>query len=100
MRAGNWKPVCKCLASENLRAKRLCVRTGAVPAGTRALSELAGAVERDFGVGQEQAQKDVAQFLDEMVSVGLVQTCQPVAVTAIEMTATESTGIWETAGSR
>ncbi len=67
----------------------------------RALPELVGAVERANGVGQEQAQRDVTQFLDDMVSVGLVQTCQRVAVTVIEATATESKGqvLWETAGS-
>lgn len=66
----------------------------------RALPDLVETVEREFGVGQEQAQRDVTQLLDDMLSVGLVQTCQPVAVTKIEMTATETTGLWETAGSR
>src|ERR1700693_4867618 len=58
----------------------------------RALPELVGAVEREYGVGQEQAQRDVTQFLDDMLSVGLVQTCQRVAVTATEATETESQG--------
>jgi hypothetical protein len=67
----------------------------------RAVPELVGAVEREYGVGPEQAQRDVTQFLDDTVSAGLVQTCQRVAVTAIEATATESKGqvLWETAGS-
>jgi hypothetical protein len=65
----------------------------------RALPELVAAVEREFGVTQEQARRDVTQFLDDMFSVGLVQTCHSVATTAIEMTATESTGMLETAGS-
>jgi hypothetical protein len=66
----------------------------------RALPELIGAVEREFGVRQDQAQRDVRQFLDDMLCAGLVQTCQIVEVTAIEMPATESQGLWETAGSR
>jgi hypothetical protein len=67
----------------------------------KALTELVGAVEREYGVGQEQAQRDVTQFLDDMLSVGLVQTCERVAVTAIEAAATESTEqvLWDTAGS-
>ncbi len=63
----------------------------------RALGELVDAVEREYGVRQELAQRDVKQFLDDMLSVGLVQIEQRVAVTAIEMTAT---GLWETADSR
>ena len=68
----------------------------------RALSELVDAVEREYGVRQEQAERDVKQFLEDMFSVGLVQIEQRVRVTAIERTATESTaqGLWETAGSR
>jgi hypothetical protein len=67
----------------------------------RAIQELVGAVEREYRVRQEQAQREVTQFLDDMLSVGLVQTCQRVAATAVEMTATESKGqvLWETAGS-
>jgi hypothetical protein len=69
---------------------------------SRALPELIDAVEREYGVRQELARRDVTQFLDDMLSVGLVQIEQRVAVTAIEMTAAESTaqGLWETAGSR
>ncbi len=66
----------------------------------RALPELIGAVEREFGVRQEQAQRDVRQFLDDMLCAGLVQTCQTVEVNAIEMPAAESQRLWETAGSR
>jgi Coenzyme PQQ synthesis protein D (PqqD) len=65
----------------------------------RALPELVGAIEQEYGVTQELAQKDVKQFLDDMLSAGLVQIEQRVAVTAIEMAATESTGLWETADS-
>jgi hypothetical protein len=66
----------------------------------RALPELVDAVEREFGIGQEQAQRDVTQFLADMLSVGLVQTCQRVAAAAFEMSATESPGMLEAAGSR
>ena len=65
----------------------------------RALPELVATVEREFGVTQEQAQRDVTQFLDDMLGAGLVQTSQRVAVAGFEMTATESTRMLETAGS-
>jgi hypothetical protein len=72
----------------------------------RTLTELIGAVEREYEVGQEQAQKDVTQFLDDMLSVGLVEVYQRAAMittemTAPEMTATESKGqeMLEAAGS-
>jgi hypothetical protein len=65
----------------------------------RAVPELVAAVEREFGVRREQAQKDVTQFLEDMLSVGLVQTCKRVEVTAIEMAATETQGLLETADS-
>jgi hypothetical protein len=72
----------------------------------RALTELIAVVEHEYEVGQEQAQKDVTRFLDDMFSVALVELCPRVAtaateMTAIGMTATESN--WqvelETAGS-
>ncbi len=65
----------------------------------RALPELVGGVEREFGVGQEQAQRDVTRFLDDMLCAGLVQSSQRVEVAAFEMSATESRGMLETAGS-
>jgi coenzyme PQQ synthesis protein D (PqqD) len=63
----------------------------------RALTELAGAVQREYGVRQAQAQSDVTQFVAEMFSAGLIEVCPGVA-----MIATESNGQveWETAGSR
>ncbi len=57
----------------------------------RARAELIGAVEREYEVGQEQAQKDVAQFLEEMLAVGLVEVCPRGAIIATERTATEMT---------
>lgn len=71
----------------------------------RELTELIGAVEREYEVGQEQAQKDVTRFVDDMLSVGLVEVCPRVAVaetemTSINMTAAEShrQTVLETAG--
>jgi hypothetical protein len=57
------------------------------------LAELIDAVEREYDVEPEQAQKDVAQFLNDMLSVGLVDVSPrtaTVATTEIEMAATES----------
>jgi len=61
----------------------------------RTLADLIDAVEREFDVEQDQALKDVTQFLNDMRSVGLVDVCPRVAMaetemTAIDMTATES----------
>jgi hypothetical protein len=66
----------------------------------RVLAELLEAVAREYEVEPEQAQKDVQQFLNEMLSVGLVDVRPGVAMTA--MTAPESNGqaVLETAGSR
>jgi hypothetical protein len=73
----------------------------------RSLTDLIDAVEREFEVEQEQARKDVTQFLNDMRSVGLVDACPRVAtaeteMTAIDMTATESNrqAVLETAGSQ
>ncbi len=62
----------------------------------RALPELISAVEREYEIGQEQAQKDVTQFVDEMFSVGLVEVCPRVAINA---TVAKGQVEWETAGS-
>jgi hypothetical protein len=77
----------------------------------RGLTELIDAVEQKYAVGQEQAQKDVTRFLDDMRSVGLVDVCPNAAtvemdgveteMTGPEMTATEPNpeAVLETAGS-
>lgn len=74
----------------------------------RSLSELIAAVEREYEISPERAQKDVTQFLNDMRSVGLVDISQvearpSIAMPAIEidMTAAESTTqpMLETAGS-
>ena len=40
------------------------------------LADLIEAVAEHYDVAPEQAQKDVSQFLDDMLSVGLIQACQ------------------------
>jgi hypothetical protein len=63
----------------------------------KSLAELVSALEREYRVETEQAQRDVTRFVDEMFSVGLVEFCPMVA-----MAATEPRGQveWETADSR
>src|SRR5580700_6438500 len=39
------------------------------------LSDLIGAVEREYEVGREQAQSDVTSFVNEMLSTGLLDLC-------------------------
>jgi hypothetical protein len=39
----------------------------------RDVSELVSAVEREYDVDPPQAQQDVSKFLDDMLSVGLVE---------------------------
>jgi Coenzyme PQQ synthesis protein D (PqqD) len=63
----------------------------------RALTELAGAVQREYGVRQEQAQTDVTQFVAEMFSAGLIEACPSAAMIATESNEPVE---WETAGSR
>jgi len=52
----------------------------------RTLTDLIDAVEREYEVGQEQAQKDVRQFLSDMLSAGLLDV-QPRGASESEMTA-------------
>jgi hypothetical protein len=55
------------------------------------LAELIDAVERMYEVEPEQAQKDVTQFLNDMLSVGLADISSRAATVAtIEMAAAES----------
>ncbi len=57
----------------------------------RGLTDLIDAVEREYEVEKEQAQKDVTQFLNDMLSVGLLDVAQRVAVTESEMTGMDMT---------
>jgi len=52
----------------------------------RSLADLIDAVEREYAVGQEKAQKDVTQFLNDMLSVGLLDVRPRVSVTESEVT--------------
>ena len=46
------------------------------------VEELSAGLAREYAVEHEQAQKDVAQFVGEMLSVGLVDVCKPPAMIA------------------
>jgi hypothetical protein len=46
------------------------------------LTELVSAVEHEYEVAPELAQKDVTQFLNDMLSVGLIELCPGVALAA------------------
>jgi Coenzyme PQQ synthesis protein D (PqqD) len=57
----------------------------------QSLADLIDAVGREYEVEQEQAQKDVTRFLNDMLSVGLVDVCPRAAMTETEMTAARMT---------
>jgi hypothetical protein len=48
------------------------------------IDELVNAVEREYDVGREQAERDVLQFVNDMLSVGLVEARPAVAMAAME----------------
>ena len=58
----------------------------------RGLPELIGVLAREYEVGLEQVERDVTQFVGDMLSVGLVEILQTVATTGPEMTAARSSG--------
>ncbi|MFZ0815309.1 MAG: PqqD family protein [Candidatus Sulfotelmatobacter sp.] len=53
----------------------------------KGLSELITTVENEYVVEQEQAERDVMQFLNDMLSVGLVEARPVVAFAAIDSAA-------------
>lgn len=53
----------------------------------KGLSELITTVENEYAVEQEQAERDVVQFLNDMLSVGLVEARPGVAMAAIDAAA-------------
>jgi hypothetical protein len=53
----------------------------------KGLSELISTVENEYAVEQEQAERDVMQFLNDMLSVGLVEARPAVAMAAIDSAA-------------
>jgi hypothetical protein len=61
----------------------------------RGLSDLVGAVEREFLAEPEQARKDVMKFVDDLFSEGLVELCPSTLCRPTSRTATinSSTGI-------
>jgi hypothetical protein len=63
----------------------------------KGLTELIGAVVREYAQGSEQAGKNVEQFIREMSAVGLVEVCQPGVMVAAESQAQTE---WQTASSR
>jgi Coenzyme PQQ synthesis protein D (PqqD) len=56
------------------------------------LADIVDAVEREYEVGQGQAEKDVKRFLDEMLAFGLLEI-RPVAAIAAEPQATVSVSL-------
>lgn len=63
----------------------------------RNLAELIQSVEQEYAVSPEQARRDVAQFLNDTLSVGLVEVCAGVDLAGIE---SSGRGELQTAGSR
>jgi hypothetical protein len=57
----------------------------------RSLNDLISAVASEYEVGQEQAHGDVMRFVEEMLSVGLVDVCPLVAMAEAEMTSMDMT---------
>jgi hypothetical protein len=62
----------------------------------QSLADLIDAVGREYEVEQEQAQKDVTRFLNDMLSVGLVDVCPRAAMTETEMAAAQMTTVEST----
>lgn len=46
------------------------------------LTELTRAVEQEYAVSPEQARRDVERFLNDMLSVGLVEACPAASIAA------------------
>jgi hypothetical protein len=53
----------------------------------KSVSELINAVEQEYAVKPDQAERDVKQFLNDMLSVGLVEARPVVAMAAIDSAA-------------
>ena len=53
----------------------------------KGLADLISAVEREYAIAPEQAERDVTQFLNDMLSVGLVEPCPAVSFAAMESAA-------------
>src|SRR4029077_11414975 len=57
----------------------------------RGLTDLIDAVEREYQVEKEQAEKDVTRFLNDMLSVGLLDVAPRVAMAEMETSSMEMT---------
>lgn len=55
----------------------------------KGLVELIDAVEAEYAVEREQAERDATQFLNDMLAVGLVEVCSSIAMAAMELPARE-----------
>jgi Coenzyme PQQ synthesis protein D (PqqD) len=53
----------------------------------KGLAELINAVQEEYAVERDQAERDVKQFLNDTLSVGLVEVCEQVAIAAMNSTA-------------
>jgi hypothetical protein len=53
----------------------------------KGLAELVSEVAHEYDIAHDQAQRDVTQFLNDMLSVGLVEVCPTVAFAAIDSAA-------------
>jgi hypothetical protein len=53
---------------------------------SKTLVELIGAVQQEYAVGYEQAEHDVKQFLQDTLSVGLVELREQVSMAAMNST--------------
>jgi hypothetical protein len=51
------------------------------------ISNLIEIVQREFAANRDQAERDVKQFLNDTLSVGLVEICQEVSMAAMNSTA-------------
>jgi len=52
----------------------------------KTLRELISAVQREYAVAREQAEKDVKQFLQDMLSAGLVEVREQASMAAMNST--------------
>jgi hypothetical protein len=50
----------------------------------KSLPELIGALEQEYAIAAPQAEGDVTQFLNDMLSAGLVEACPKAAMAAME----------------
>ncbi|MGA2022621.1 MAG: PqqD family protein [Candidatus Sulfotelmatobacter sp.] len=53
----------------------------------KSASELTSIVEQEYAVGHEQAERDVKQFLNDMLTVDLVQLRDEISTAAMDSTA-------------